>query len=546
MTTPLGQRLSAVKWGKFRITDVFDVRNTHCILANEVTPGSGSIPYLCASADDNAVSSYISHKQELIEKGNCIFIGGKTFVVTYQEQDFYSNDSHNLALYLKSSADANTLHLLFISSCITRSLGGKYTWGNSISHSKIKDDYVSLPITSSGDIDFAFMESFMRELEEERMRELSAYLTASGLDNCELSTSEHEVLGRLGSMEWREFAFSKIFDHIKQGRRLKKDDQLPGNIPFVMSGVTNTGVVNHISNPIAVFPANSVTVDIFGNAFYRNYSFGAGDDTGVYWSEQKAFSKETLLFFAAAMECALHGKFSYGKKLRSSQSLGIKMLLPVCADGTPDYATMELFMRAAQKLVVRDVVAWKDREIAATRQIVDKTVPEFTTPRILQEIASELRFREYLPLYSLKAACGQFGDGETVECEGWVKVNGMKLDKSMFVVQAVGHSMEPRIHDGDLCIMRAGVTGTRQGKIVLAQHHAFSDPETGGAFSIKRYSSEKQISADDSWHHERITLSPLNHDYTPIVLNDNDGDYSIVAEFIQILHGGNAEALPNL
>jgi len=41
------------------------------------------------------------------------------------------------------------------------------------------------------------------------------------------------------------------------------------------------GVVGYISNPIALFSKNSITIDIFGNSFYRNYDFGAGDDTGI-------------------------------------------------------------------------------------------------------------------------------------------------------------------------------------------------------------------------------------------------------------------------
>ena len=97
---------------------------------------------------------------------------------------------------------------------------------------------------------------------------------------------------------------------------MKKDDQLPGSIPFVMAGVTNTGVVNYVSNPVASFPANSITVDIFGNTFYRNYAFGAGDDTGVYWNDSISYSKRAMMFFAATMQKALTGKFSYGKKLR--------------------------------------------------------------------------------------------------------------------------------------------------------------------------------------------------------------------------------------
>ena len=77
----------------------------------------------------------------------------------------------------------------------------------------------------------------------------------------------------LESVEWDNFTLSQIFNRIEQGRRLKKDDQILGEIPFVMAGVTNTGVVNYISNPVASFPANSITVDIFGNAFYRSYAF---------------------------------------------------------------------------------------------------------------------------------------------------------------------------------------------------------------------------------------------------------------------------------
>ena len=150
---------------------------------------------------------------------------------------------------------------------------------------------------------------------------------------------------KLKAVKWGNFSISQVFNKVVQGRRLKKDDQLPGNIPFVMSGTTNTGVVGYISNPVATFPANSITVDIFGNAFYRGYQFGAGDDTGVYWNTEKNFSKETMLFFTIAINRSLHGKFSYGKKLRSSQSLDIKIKLPITNTGEIDYTFMETFIR---------------------------------------------------------------------------------------------------------------------------------------------------------------------------------------------------------
>ena len=137
-----------------------------------------------------------------------------------------------------------------------------------------------------------------------------------------------------------------------------------------MSGVTNTGVVNHISNPITIFPANSITVDIFGNAFYRSYEFGAGDDTGVYWNENRVFSREQMLFFAATMERAVLGKYSFGNKLRSSQSLMIKMWLPSLSDGTPDYDMIDAFIRSIEKLVILDEIEKRFSEITAIKQVI--------------------------------------------------------------------------------------------------------------------------------------------------------------------------------
>ncbi len=237
---------------------------------------------------------------------------------------------------------------------------------------KLKNLKIKLP-TKNGKIDFAFMESFIAELEAERIAELEAYLVASGLKDYTLTKEEQKVLAEFEQekIKWTEFTYSSIFNQILQGRRLKKDDQVPGDIPFVMAGVTNTGVVSYISNPIASFPKNSITIDIFGNTFYRNYDFGAGDDTGVYWNDEKEYSKELMLFCAASMERSLFGKFSYGTKLRSSQSLNFKMKLPAQND-QPDYDKMETFISAIQKLVIKDVVLYADRKIAATKQVVSR------------------------------------------------------------------------------------------------------------------------------------------------------------------------------
>ncbi len=148
-------------------------------------------------------------------------------------------------------------------------------------------------------------------------------------------------------------------------------------------------------------------------------------------------------------------------------------------------------------------------------------------------------FRTLLPLYSLRAAAGCFGRGEAVEPEGWVEAEGVgNLDERMFVCRAVGRSMEPTIHEGDYLVFRAKPAGTRQGKIVLAQHRGPADPDTGGSFTVKRYSSEKKSDGEGSWRHTRVVLSPTNPAYSPLVLSENDAEsVQIVAEFVTVLRG---------
>jgi DUF2075 family protein len=154
--------------------------------------------------------------------------------------------------------------------------------------------------------------------------------------------------------------------------------------------------------------------------------------------------------------------------------------------------------------------------------------------RILAGIEEDRKFRDHLPVYSLQAAAGYFGEGKAVDPEGWIEARSFgRLDKKMFVARAVGRSMEPRIYDGDLLVFRSHPVGSRQGKIVLVQYHGLADPETGGSYTVKRYRSEKSPSAESEWRHTKITLEPLNPEYEPIILEpENEGAIQIIAEYL--------------
>ncbi|EPH6131644.1 restriction endonuclease subunit S [Campylobacter lari] len=164
---------SKIQWKEIDIVNIFQIKNTQNILSSLIKSNSGNTPYLCASAENNGVSTYINYNKNFLDKGNCIFIGGKTFVISYQKDDFYSNDSHNLALYLKNNVSTKS-NSLYLATCIRSSLKYKYSWGNSISKTKIYKDKILVPI-KNGKIDFEFMENFISAIEKLVIKDIVKY-----------------------------------------------------------------------------------------------------------------------------------------------------------------------------------------------------------------------------------------------------------------------------------------------------------------------------------------------------------------------------------
>jgi SOS-response transcriptional repressor LexA len=142
-------------------------------------------------------------------------------------------------------------------------------------------------------------------------------------------------------------------------------------------------------------------------------------------------------------------------------------------------------------------------------------------------------FVTHLPRYSLAVAAGKFLENAEVEAEGWEEVQGdLTLTEQMFVAKIAGQSMEPRIPDGSLCVFRAGVTGSRQGRLVLVEALGRG---ANDRYTVKRYRSKKKAADDGNWTHERITLEPLNPAFEAWNLDKDEDGYRIVAEFVAVL-----------
>lgn len=113
----------------FGIVDLFAVKNTHSILKNDVSFDNYGVPYVTAGESNNSAFGLVSANDDIIEEGNSIMIGGKTTVVSYQSRDYVSNDSHNLAPYLKEEKYRTENIQPFLTAALQKSLRSRYRWG---------------------------------------------------------------------------------------------------------------------------------------------------------------------------------------------------------------------------------------------------------------------------------------------------------------------------------------------------------------------------------------------------------------------------------
>jgi SOS-response transcriptional repressor LexA len=151
-----------------------------------------------------------------------------------------------------------------------------------------------------------------------------------------------------------------------------------------------------------------------------------------------------------------------------------------------------------------------------------------------EHIQSTIRpFITHVPRYSLAVAAGKFLENQEVTDEGWEEVPaGVKVSPGMFAAKIAGRSMEPVIPDGSLCVFRSGVSGSRQGRLVLVEALGRGGNDR---YTIKRYHSQKAELPDGSWTHERIRLEPLNAEFEAWDLDPDEDRYRIIAEYVATL-----------
>ena len=305
--------------------------------------------------------------------------------VTYHEGKFLL--ANNILVMEMAGLSRN--QKIFIGSLINKLNYGGYS--GYPRKETLKKDVIELP-KRNNQIDFEFMDTFIAELEAERIAELeaeriaelSAYLKVSGLDNYELSAEELKALQDYDSIEWREYRIGSIFSRISTKKLPYKAKDLPTeaidnyDLPCLTSSFRNQGL-NYfapkegatILKDVISIPSNS---DVY-RAYFQSREFTVLSDAyAIKWTdEEQELSNYQYLFIVRAINKVTDLPiYSYKMKLGGWNVVKNKNIaLPVINDEIA-FDFMEIFARAISKLAIRDVVQYTNNRIDATKKVVAK------------------------------------------------------------------------------------------------------------------------------------------------------------------------------
>lgn len=165
-------KLNEREWAEFDIRAVFPEikRGKRLKTADHI---EGNIPYVSSSAMNNGVDAFIGNDGHIRKYKNCITLANSGSVGTafYHCYEFIASD-HVTAL---QSSKLNKYSYLFVATMVSR-LQGKYSFNREINDLRINREKVLLPIDDNGQPDYAFMEEYIKEREQQLIQKYIAHV----------------------------------------------------------------------------------------------------------------------------------------------------------------------------------------------------------------------------------------------------------------------------------------------------------------------------------------------------------------------------------
>ncbi|GAA6812573.1 restriction endonuclease subunit S [Helicobacter pylori] len=389
MIGPLSSQLNAIKWGEFKLGDLFEASNGDFDIQKRHINHKGEF-VITAGLSNNGVLGQSDIKAKVFESHSItIDMFGCAFYRSFP----YKMVTHARVFSLKPKFEINHKIGLFLSTLFF-DYPKKFGYENMCSWAKIKNDKVILPLKPTAntqtldDIDFHFMEKFIAELEQCRLAELEAYLKATGLSNTTLSNDEENALNVFKcGLTWQSFKLGDLFE-IEKTLSFNKDALTQGqDYDYITRTSQNQGVLQTTGfvnaenlNPPFTWSLGLLQMDFF----YRKKSWYAGQFMRKITPKTEIENKIDLRiahYFTTLLNALKRPLLSVLVRDIDKTFREQKIQLPLkptaktqTLDGI-DFHFMHTLINALMKQTIQGVVQYSSAKIQATKEVISQETP---------------------------------------------------------------------------------------------------------------------------------------------------------------------------
>lgn len=325
-------------WKPFRVVDLgFSVH--HGQRLNKAQRIEGETPFITAGFENRGVTQYIGNDRPIYHKAITVDMFGNCF---FQSEDCAGDDN----VYFFVNDDVNDLLKLFISAGIGAMTFAKFDYARQFRQGDADNLEVMLPATPDGEPDWAYMESYMRNVmdREEIFAEHLASLTAEAVaDGHVVDTST-----------WKAFRVGELFGIAKHKAYINPRSLEPSSdgAHIVSASMTDNGLsvdtyaIEELAD--AMIPSRVITWGKQSPLFaYQDEKTIPGQ--GVYFYEVPQLSVLQALFVCVCMQTYVGPRYNYQECLIGQKMDAEFIMLPATPDGDPDWAFMEAYMKSVME-----------------------------------------------------------------------------------------------------------------------------------------------------------------------------------------------------
>ncbi len=322
-------------WKEFFLKDIFlDIQRGKRLKKDNHKPGK--TPYVSSTSQNNGVDGFIGNKDSIRVFSNCLTVAnsgsvGATFFHPYR---FVASDH---VTQLKNSKFDNFTYF-FIASLVAR-LGEKYSFNREINDSRIRREKMMLPVDSNGNPDYAFINSYVENIESERLVKYREFATKKIVE-----LENYTNVENLTDKNWAEFFIEDVAT-IFSGRDIYEKERVNGDLPYISATANNNGIGYFVGNKNETQEAGCLSVNRNGSVGYSFYhSYNALFSNDCRKLRLKKPSRHIGIFISQQIT-KQRGKYGYGYKMGTARLKRQKIMLPIDGKGNPDYDFMENYMK---------------------------------------------------------------------------------------------------------------------------------------------------------------------------------------------------------